>query len=275
MFTPLGVECTTVTAMASRLTPALARTARPAVTFARDRLTLADGAQTTVYVAAYDLDVYAVQVAVLPQQEPLMGFCARHGHDEALVGGFFHRPEGLPLGEVRTGGELHPSVAFDAPWGGLRACVHVQDGQVALARRDALPAAPRGDLLQAGPLLVQAGRRVFDHHDDFEGFSAGAHQFDSDITAERHPRAALAIAGRRLLAVACDGRGPGDSGLGLGELADHLVALGAEAALNLDGGGSTTLVTGGRLANRPRAQFGVDEIGGRPISTALVFTPRA
>ena len=57
-----------------------------------------------------------------------------------------------------------------------------------------LPAAPRGDLLQAGPLLVRGGAPVFRRAEDREGFSAGEAQFDSDITDGRYPRAALGLA---------------------------------------------------------------------------------
>jgi len=152
--------------------------------------------------------------------------------------------------------------------------VHVEGGRVRIAARDALPALPRGDLLQAGPLLVADGRAVFDREEDREGFSAGAHDFDSDITAARHPRAALALAGDRLLAVACDGRSRDDAGLTLEELAQALVALGADAALNLDGGGSASLVAGGRLRNVPRGAWERPEPGGRPLSSALLFHPR-
>ena len=53
-----------------------------------------------------------------------------------------------------------------------------------------------------------------------------------------------------------------------------MVALGARDALNLDGGGSATLIAGGRLRNRPRASVGTPEPGGRGIATALVFLPR-
>src|SRR5436190_1928561 len=137
-----------------------------------------------------------------------------------------------------------------------------------------LPAAPRGDLLQAGPLLVRGGVPVVEDGYDPEGFSAGARQFDSDITAGRYPRAALGVARGRLLAVACDGRADGDAGLTMRELAEALAALGAEAALNLDGGGSTSLVCGGALRNVPREEHGVVLAGGRPVTTALTFTPR-
>ena len=151
--------------------------------------------------------------------------------------------------------------------------MHVEGGVVRIARRDALPASPRGDLLQAGPLLVAEGEAVYDRALDPEGFSAGAYQFDSDITAARHPRAALAVTtDDDLLAIACDGRARGDAGMTLEELAVVCRDLGAVAALNLDGGGSASLVAGGRLRNRPRKDFGVPEPGGRAVATALVFS---
>jgi Phosphodiester glycosidase len=67
-------------------------------------------------------------------------------------------------------------------------------------------ARPAGDLVQAGPLLVAGGVVVFDGREDREGFSAGAGQFDSDITEGRYPRAALGISEESIVAVACDGR---------------------------------------------------------------------
>jgi exopolysaccharide biosynthesis protein len=162
-------------------------------------------------------------------------------------------------------------VPFAAPWGALRACVHVGADGVAIARRPDLPAAPAGDLLQAGPLLVRDGVAAITHGDD-EGFTAGAHQFDSDISDGRHPRCALALTGTHLLAVACDGRGADDAGLTLAELATALVRLGARSALNLDGGGSASLVCDGELVNRPREQHGIDLLEGRAIATALALT---
>ncbi|CAA9493777.1 MAG: Exopolysaccharide biosynthesis protein, Phosphodiester glycosidase [uncultured Solirubrobacteraceae bacterium] len=238
------------------------------------RLTLADGARTTVHVAAYRLSRAQVRVARI--KAPVEAWCASEGIDEAIVGGFFVRGGArdlVPLGELRTGGIRRRTVPFDAPWGSVRACVHASGGTVEIARRPDLPADPAGDLLQAGPLLVRGGEVVGDG--DVEGFSAGSGQFDSDITAGRYPRAALALAPRgRLLAVACDGRADDESGLSLAELGEALVALGATDALNLDGGGSTSLVCGGRLRNVPREDHGIVLAGGRTVATALAFLPR-
>jgi exopolysaccharide biosynthesis protein len=75
--------------------------------------------------------------------------------------------------------------------------------------------------------------------------------------------------------VVCDGRDADDVGLSIGELADVLVGLGARSALNLDGGGSASLVCHGRLVNRPREQHGIELLDGRPIATALVLSVAA
>ena len=128
-------------------------------------------------------------------------WCAAEGHPEAIVAGFFVRDPYRPLGEVRIGGEVVAHEPVTAPWGDRRACVHV-DGAVRLATRGELP--DGGDLVQAGPLLVRDGRSLMDG-EDTEGFSAGSAQFDSDITAERHPRCALGVGEDELLAVSCDG----------------------------------------------------------------------
>jgi hypothetical protein len=239
----------------------------------RENIRLRDGARTTLYVASYPLARTRVRVVRLPRPTALSAWCETTGTVEALVGGFFARPHGTPLGELRQAGMERRHIPFDEPWGDLRACLHSAGDGVRIARRDQIAAAPEGDLLQAGPLLVDRGRVAC--ADDVEGFSAGARQFDSDITDGRYPRAALAIARRgRLLAVACDGRADDEAGLTTVELAETLIALGAIQALNLDGGGSTSLVAGGRLCNVPRESHGVELAGGRPISTAIAFSTR-
>jgi hypothetical protein len=238
----------------------------------RMRVGLLDGASTTLYIATYPLARTEVRVVRLAKPQRLQAWCELNGVAEAMVGGFYARPHGTPLGELRTSGVLRRHVPFDDPWGDTRACLHVEGGQVRIARRHELPQAPAGDLLQAGPLLVRDGLAV---DGDPEGFSAGQRQFDSDITAGRYPRAALGIAPGKLLAVVCDGRADHDSGLSMAEFAETLVALGAHSAINLDGGGSASLVAEGQLWNRPREEHGIELSGGRAVTTALVFRPAA
>ena len=240
----------------------------------RMRVTLADGATTMLHLASFHRSAFRPRVVLLDEPAPLVDWCARERAEHAVVGGFFARSSARPLGQLRIAGEALPSVPFDPPWGDRRACVQFADGEVRIARRDDLEDEPAGDLLQAGPLLVSAGRPAFIEGEDREGFSAGSSQFDSDIAAGRYPRSALALVGDLLLAVVCDGRGPDDAGMTLAELARTLLQLGASDALNLDGGGSSSLVHEGRLRNRPREEHGLDLLDGRPIVSAIVFEPR-
>ena len=238
------------------------------------RVALGDGARTTMYVASYARRAFRARVEVLERPTPLVRWCDQAGVRDAVVGGFFSRPRFEPLGLVQVNGEPRPSLAFDSPWGDVRACVQITDDELRIARRDQLGPAPAGDLLQAGPLLVADRQVAFVAGEDAEGFSAGADQFDSDITCGRHPRAALAVTEERLLLLACDGRTDHEAGMTLPELAAASIELGVIDALNLDGGGSASLVHDGQLRNRPREAHGVDLLDGRAIVTAIVLHAR-
>jgi Phosphodiester glycosidase len=236
----------------------------------RLRLDLEDGGATTVHVAGFELSEVVPRVRVLPASMPLASWCRINAVTDAIVGGFFVRSQSVPLGELRIDGARVDSVPFARPWDGVRSCVHVVGRTVRLAPRSEIRAEPPGDLLQAGPLLVRGGEVVLDDRDP-EGCSTGAAEFDSDITVGRYPRAALGIVGSTLLAAVCEGRASDEAGLTLAELARAMRTLGAEVAINLDGGGSASLVVDGRLVNRPREEHGIDIVGGRPIATAISF----
>jgi hypothetical protein len=95
----------------------------------------------------------------------------------------------------------------------------------------------------------------------------------------RHPRTSAGVArdGRRLLLAVVDGRqAPYSDGMSLNELAALMQALGARDAINLDGGGSTTMVYADpssagalRIANRPS-----DKEGERAVGDALAIVDR-
>lgn len=111
-----------------------------------------------------------------------------------------------------------------------------------------------------GPRLLRSGRISVERAR--EGQRAG---FDR----ERHPRTAAGYsAGRRWLFLAVvEGRQPGRSrGMSLYELAEMLLSRGCAEALNLDGGGSSTMVAGGVLVNRPSGPTGL-----RPVANALLI----
>ena len=234
-----------------------------------------DGDETTVYLVRHPIATTRVSVKLFEEPTRLDHWCAGTAHAEAIVAGFFLRDPHRPLGEVRLAGraaELFEPVA--APWEAQRACVSVDGSDVRIGPRSSFGESPGGDLVQAGPLLVHEGSSVVDGSDP-EGFSRGSAQFDSDITVGRYPRSALGVSDRELLAVCCDGRRSGvDAGLELGELARLMVSLGAREAINLDGGGSATLVHRGHLLNRPYSEEDQPAPESRPVVTALLFDQR-
>jgi hypothetical protein len=252
-------------------------TAPPAdgIAYSLRRHHLADGERTTIYTVRHPLEASRPRVQLFRQPRRLDHWCNKHGDKEAIVGGFYLRDPFRPLGDVVSGGRPLKSEPFAAPYGPRRAALRVTDGAIRIARRAELGPVAGGDLVQAGPLLVSDGEVVFDRAEDHEGFSAAAGQFDSDITDGRHPRAAIGISDRDLYLVTCDGRRSGvDAGLTLEELSDFMVALGCRDAMNLDGGGSTTLVHRGHLLNRPYSEQDQPAPASRPIVSAIVVERR-
>ncbi|HRI02459.1 MAG TPA: phosphodiester glycosidase family protein [Pyrinomonadaceae bacterium] len=86
----------------------------------------------------------------------------------------------------------------------------------------------------------------------------------------RHPRTAVAkLKDGKFLMITVDGRSEASGGIGLQDLAEYLLSLGATDAMNLDGGGSTTMFVDGTVVNRPS-----DKEGERKVSDAILVTLR-
>jgi hypothetical protein len=113
------------------------------------------------------------------------------------------------------------------------------------------------DAVGGGPLLVRDGKVV---HDAGEAFT-------SSQLVPRHPRTAVGqLADGRLVFAVVDGRQPGYSiGMTTLEMALLMVRLGAVEAMQLDGGGSSTLAFDGRVLNVP------SDGRERPVPTALLL----
>lgn len=239
------------------------------------KVLLADGAYTNVYVVRYLRASVVPRVVKFDELTPLLDWCERQEQAEALVGSFYLRQSGKILGDLWVGGEPVNSVPFPKQWRMARGCLSISGGRPVVGPRSVFPVKPDGDLLQAGPLLTYKGVSVLLDESDPEGFSSAADQFDSDITAGRYPRAAIGLSSTHIYSVVCDGYGNGkqdlnDAGLNLSELAQLMLDLGAQESLNLDGGGSSTQISGGKLRNNPRGD-GAQYERGRGILSAIIF----
>ncbi|MEM1117638.1 MAG: phosphodiester glycosidase family protein [Bacteroidota bacterium] len=240
-----------------------------------------DGARLDVSVAADTSD---------GREAPTM-FAERTGACVALNAGYFDMQTGGPVGLVVDGGRLR-SPAFDrierdgVAYPVARGAVGIgPDGvEIASARDDgaqacrverpvgnregapaSVPACETWDLPEAvgaGPVLVRDGRvAVATEAEVFFGTSIPA----------RHPRSAVGVTGDGVVwLVVVDGRQPASRGVTLEELAEMMHRLGAEDALNLDGGGSSALVVRPRGGSPVRLNLPTGYDVEREVATALL-----
>src|SRR5688572_23875765 len=103
---------------------------------------LRDGARTRAYVAAYPQANTRVRIELMDPPAPLASWCADTGTANALVGGFFVREHGTPLGDLWIDGTRAATVPFDEPWRATRSCVSIDGERLTLASRDELPERP-------------------------------------------------------------------------------------------------------------------------------------
>jgi exopolysaccharide biosynthesis protein len=120
-------------------------------------------------------------------------------------------------------------------------------------------------ILAAGPRLLSQGAIQID-----KGFAHALH---------RHPRTAAGITKKgKLLLLVVDGRNPKSHGLTCKELAVLMKKLHCISAINLDGGGSTTLYARGEgktgVVNHPSDNHVFDARGERRVGNALVLESR-
>lgn len=157
----------------------------------------------------------------------------------AVNGGYFTK-EGRPLGILKIGGETVSTAT-----GGRGAVGITEKGEFLWRRLEAGSDWPEAREAMGGvPLLVEDGK-----------IPDMAQEKAAHLVA-RHPRTAIGITKeKKLLLVVVDGRSKGAPGMSCEELAKLMLSLGSEWALNLDGGGSSTLWVRGKpgegVVNRP------------------------
>jgi len=138
---------------------------------------------------------------------------------------------------------------------------HLRAGKRVVVSMSVWPDMDVRNALSGGPRLAKDGQVLVPYAWEW---------FDPRLANRREPRTAVGItAAGKILLVTVDGRSRTNSGMTLQELAALMVDLGARDAMNLDGGGSATMVVGGRVVNDPSDGFE------RPIATALLVLSRA
>lgn len=202
-----------------------------------------------IYVVDVDTSAAVFEFGVaVPDHRMATSEIAREEKVLAAVNGtFFNMTKGYNVHYVRVD-DSNIAVTDEGEFGIRATGVFTATGEAA----DILPWGPERedagavtaeDAIVSGPLLVD-DRRVI--------------PLDSiNFNKNRHPRTMVGITGKgHIIFVAVDGRQPGYAeGMSLFELRELALSLGCTDALNLDGGGSTTLVIAGDgsdgVINRP------------------------
>lgn len=125
------------------------------------------------------------------------------------------------------------------------------------------------DVVNGGPILVENGALNVTAKRDGMVHPGDNNSFYYGWVHKRNPRTIAGIdAQGRTLIVTADGRQTKSLGLSIKEAADVARSLGMVNAINLDGGGSTTMVQNGQVVNSPS-----DSAGERPVGDALLLLP--
>jgi exopolysaccharide biosynthesis protein len=214
----------------------------------------------------------------LPAREAVLSIATRRGALAAVNAGFFALADGSPQALLKNAGTLvgraprprgavaiterggRPPLLFDR--------VTIEDGPVGTALyRTRLGSSPQDwararHAVSGGGLLVLDGRDVSDWTDE---------ELSDGFDTTRHPRTLIGLdEDNAIWLVTVDGRQPALSlGMSFAELQALSRRLGLKSALNLDGGGSTTMVVHGHIVNHPS-----DDTGPRKVSDAILVFPR-
>jgi exopolysaccharide biosynthesis protein len=115
------------------------------------------------------------------------------------------------------------------------------------------------DVLITGNLLMDDGKKVA--------------LDDGSFVTTKHPRTCLGIVSKnKILLVTVDGRFEQAKGMDLNELTNLMMSLGCTEAINLDGGGSTTMWIHDRgVVNVPSDNKKFDHEGERPVSNIIAI----
>jgi hypothetical protein len=124
-------------------------------------------------------------------------------------------------------------------------------------------------IVNGGPLLVRDAHVFITQRRD--GFvHPGDPSFAYGFVVKRNPRTFAGVDSHgRVVLVTVDGRSAEDLGLSIPEAADVARSLGLVRAINLDGGGSTTMTRNGRVISHPS-----DTTGERPVGDVVLVIPR-
>ncbi len=182
----------------------------------------------------------------------------------AINGTFFDTKNGGSVDYLRMDGKViseNTLLKSGARAVHQKAAIIIKKGRLEISKWNGLDdweAKIEGDeVMNSGPLLIED--RISQKLDS------------SGFTFTRHPRSAIATTRRHVLLITIDGRNENAAGMNLYELQSIMRWLNAKDAINLDGGGSTTLwIDGEGVINYPSDNKRWDHEGERKVANVIL-----
>jgi len=253
-----------------------------------DPTLLSPAGPVAVQLLELDPTRVALEVALAedksPAKETVLEIARRRKALAGVNAGFFVIATGAPAGVLKVGGQVIGTTELLRGAVGIRPAsgrqpVRLVFDQVALSkhpsranefplrRRFGTPAGhwtASRDIVGGAGLLRRGGRSLRPVDWIPEKMREG-------FTTDRHPRTMIGVGEKGgIWLITVDGRNPAVSlGMSFSELQRLAERVGLRDALNLDGGGSTTMVVRGEVVNHPS-----DPTGPRRVSDALLVYPR-
>lgn len=213
----------------------------------------------TINILEIDLKKHSknLRIAAEPKKLKKTSTLAQENNAIAAInGGFFNMKSGGAVDLVRIDNQtinttVAPSNRANAYFAFHKKQVEISADSTLI---DTFP-----NILLSGPLLI--------HHKEVLNLSKNA------FNDNRHPRTAIGIKKNKLYFVTVDGRNAEAQGATLNELAKILLWIGSENALNLDGGGSTTMFIKDQpdngVVNYPCDNKIYDHLGERSVANII------
>lgn len=195
---------------------------------------------------------------------PTSDFAKRNNAIAAINGGFFDIRNGGSVTYLEVNGEVinwsrkegEKGAISNQTMNGVIKANNNGEIQIEMARSEDYyyESMEESFVLVTGPVLVIDG--------------TPAKLPDTAFSNNRHPRSCLCVKEESVMMILVDGRSDKASGMSLPELQGLLINQGCVQAINLDGGGSSTLwinSDGGQILNNPS-----DKTGERSVANAII-----
>ena len=220
---------------------------------------LFDSEQEINYVEV-DLRKLAKRVHLAADPQVLKTTQAFAEENQALVavnGGFFDVKNGGAVDYIKVDGNVVNTTRSASVRANAVLNLHRKKITIQAATPENTELSDAENVMLSGPLLVLSGNVT--------------HLDSNPFNANRHPRTAIAVQkNHKLVLMVVDGRNSQAHGMSLIELAKVMRWLGAKDAMNLDGGGSSTLyIKGKNIVNYPSDNKKFDHEGQRKVANVI------